>query len=83
LSCFSSICICDESIFIQGFKISFWKIAFENYFGFAAIEDISDNYIIINDIQQKTPPLIVSPTAYFFYNFAYPSFKSNKVLIIN
>lgn len=83
LSCFASICECDEKIFIQGFKISFWKISAENYFGFAAIEEISDNNIIIDNIKTKTKPLIISPTAYFFYNFAYPTFKSNKVLIIN
>ena len=83
LSCFASICNTDENIFIQGFKISFWKISSENYFGFAAIEEISDNNIIINNIKQKTKPLIISPTAYFFYNFAYPTFQSNKVLIIN
>ena len=83
LSCFASICETNENIFIQGFKISFWKIASENYFGFAAIEDISDNNTIINNIKQKTKPLIISPTAYFFYNFGYPTFKSNKVLIIN
>ena len=83
LSCFASICSCDENIFIQGFKISFWKIAAENYFGFAAIEDISDNNIIINYLKNKTKPLIISPTAYFFYNFGYPTFKSNKALIIN
>jgi hypothetical protein len=83
LSCFASICHCDEEIFIQGFKISFWKISSENYFGFAAIEEISDNNIIIDNIKIKTKPLIISPTAYFFYNFAYSTFKSNKVLIIN
>ena len=83
LSCFASICNCDEDVFIQGFKISFWKIAAENYFGFAAIENVSHNNIIINNIMLKTKPLIISPTAYFFYNFAYPTFKSEKVLIIN
>ena len=83
LSCFASICNCDDNLFIQGFKISFWKIAAENYFGFSAIEDISDNNIIIENIKTKTKPLIISPTAYFFYNFGYPTFKSNKVLIIN
>ena len=81
LSCFASICNIDEHIFVQGFKISFWKIASENYFGFAAIEDISDNHILINAIKEKTMPLIVSPTAYFFYNFGYPTFQSNKVFI--
>jgi len=83
LSCFASICNVDENIFCQGFKISFWKIAADNYFGFCAIEDISDNHIFINNIKLKTKPLVISPTAYFFYNFAYPTFKSNKVLIIN
>jgi hypothetical protein len=83
LSCFASISNTNDDIFIQGFKISFWKIAAENYFGFCAIEDISDNNIIINSIISKTKPLIVSPTAYFFYNFGYPTFKSNKVLIVN
>jgi GNAT superfamily N-acetyltransferase len=83
LSCFASICDCEHDIFIQGFKISFWKIAAENYFGFSAIENISHNDILINNIILKTTPLISSPTAYFFYNFAYPTFKSDKVLIIN
>ena len=83
LSCFASISNTDDAVFIQGFKISFWKIAAENYFGFAAIEDISDNHIIIENIMLKTRPLIVSPTAYFFYNFGYPTFKANKVLVIN
>jgi len=83
LCCFASICNCDHSIFVQGFKISFWKIAAENFFGFAAIENISHNNIIIDNIILKTKPLILSPTAYFFYNFAYPTFNSNKVLVIN
>ena len=83
LNCFASIKECDDNIFIQGFKISFWKIASENYFGFAAIEEISHNNIIIENIKIKTHPLIISPTAYFFYNFAYSTFHSEKVLIIN
>ena len=83
LSCFASICECEENIFIQGFKISFWKISAENLFGFAAIENISHNSIIINNIILKTNPIIKSPTAYFFYNFAYPTFKFDKCLIIN
>jgi len=83
LCCFASICSCDHNIFIQGFKVSFWKIAAENFFGFASIENISHNNIIIDNIILKTKPLIISPTAYFFYNFAYPTFQANKVLIIN
>ena len=69
LSCFASISNTNDDVFIQGFKISFWKISAENNFGFSAIEDISHNDIIINNIKQKTKPIIVSPTAYFFYNY--------------
>jgi hypothetical protein len=83
LSCFASICKCEKDVFIQGFKISFWKIASENFFGFCAIENLSDNNCIVDNIMQKTKPLIISPTAYFFYNFAYPSFKAEKVLILS
>lgn len=83
LSCFASICDCENDIFIQGFKISFWKISAENFFGFCALENLSNNNLIINNIMIKTQPLIISPTAYFFYNFAYPTFKPEKVLIIN
>jgi hypothetical protein len=83
LTCFASICNCEEDIFIQGFKISFWKISAENFFGFCVIENLSHNNKIINNIVKKTTSLIISPTAYFFYNFAYPTFNSEKVLIIN
>jgi predicted GNAT family acetyltransferase len=83
LSCFASINNGINDIFIQGFKISFWKIAYENYFGFSSIENVSHNNIIINNIMNKTCPIIISPTAYFFYNFAYPTFEPGKVLIIN
>ena len=84
LSCFASINNCDsDELFINGFKISFWKTAEKNNFGFAAVENISHNNIIINNLILKTNPLVISPTAYFFYNFAYNTFKAEKVLIIN
>ena len=84
LSCFASINASeDPSTFIQGFKISFWKTAEKNYFGFAVIENISHNNLIVENLCLKTQPLVVSPTAYFFYNFAYHSFKPDKVLVLN
>ena len=84
LSCFASINNCELSnVFIHGFKVSFWKIAEKHYFGFAAIENISHNAHIIANIKIKTEPAIISPTAYFFYNFAYPTFKADKVFIMN
>jgi hypothetical protein len=83
LSCFASINSADTDIFVHGFKISFWTIADKNKFGFSAIEDVSHNRAIINNLIKKTHPLIVSPTAYFFYNFAYRTFNSSKCFIVN
>lgn len=85
LSCFSTVngepSLADE--FIQGFKTSFWKTAEKYHFGYAAIENISHNYKIIENLEKKTTPHIISPTAYYFYNFAYKTFEPSKVLIIN
>jgi GNAT superfamily N-acetyltransferase len=84
LTCIASINDCENNeLFIQGFKISFWKISALNYFGFCAIENISHNDIIIENVKIKTKPTIISPTAYFFYNFVYSTFNSKKVFILN
>lgn len=85
LTCFSSInsSMNYSNIFIHSYKIIFWKIAEKYNFGYAAIENVSHNYIIINNIMLKTKPHVISPTAYFFYNFAYNRFKPEKTLIIN
>lgn len=70
--------------FIEGFKVSLSSIVKEhNNFKYLTIEDVSDNNCIINNICEKTWPTVVSPMAYFFYNFAYSPFKSEKCLIIN
>jgi GNAT superfamily N-acetyltransferase len=85
LTCFASInsSYNYSHIFIHGYKVIFWKIAEKFHFGYAAIENISHNNIIINNLIIKTKPHIISPTAYFFYNFAYNRFKQEKTLIIN
>ena len=70
--------------FIKGFKVSLWSIIKEhNNLRYLTIEDISDNTGIINNICIKTHPMVINPMAYFFYNFAYSPFKSEKCLIIN
>ena len=84
LTCFASINNCDDDeTFINGFKLSFWTIAEKKYFGYAVVENISHNNIIIRNLLIRNHPTILSPTAYFFYNFAYPTFRPEKVLIIN
>jgi hypothetical protein len=84
LTCIGSIN--DSSVntasFVHGFKLSFWKIAEKHRFGFAAIENISHNYLLIHNLMKKTKPTVISPTAYFFYNFAYPTFSSNRTWIL-
>jgi len=72
--------------FILGFKVSLCSILEKNKknkFSYLVVEDTSDNNHIIQNISIKTHPLAVSPTAYFFYNFAHNPFKSNKILMIN
>jgi hypothetical protein len=69
--------------FILGFKVSLWSILEKNKFSYLVVEDTSDNNHIIQNISIKTHPLAVSPTAYFFYNFAHNPFKPNKILMIN
>jgi hypothetical protein len=86
LSCIASVngTNLKKNDFIKGFKSVLWSIIEEHRnFGYLVIEDISDNTCIINNICLRTHPLVVSPSAYFFYNFAYSPFKSEKCLIIN
>lgn len=83
LSCVASINNIDSHTFIHGFKISFWKIAEKYHFGYCIIENISHNNIIIDNLILKTKPDTKSPTAYFFYNFAFSTFPNYKTLIIN
>ena len=84
LTCFVSINnFKNEELFIQGYKIALYKIIEKHKnFKCAVIENISHNNIIIKNITKKTKPIVISPTAYFFYNFAYPTFKPEKVLFI-
>ena len=47
------------------------------------IENIGSNSLIVDNLLLKNVPIAVSPTAYFFYNFAYPTFNPKNVLILN
>ena len=88
ISCIASVykrhSILTEKDFIQGFKTSLQSIT-QKYtnFIFVTVEDISDNIYIINNLCLNTYPIAISPIAYFFYNFAYSPFKSEKCFILN
>jgi hypothetical protein len=86
ISCIASINGSQLSIteFVQGFKMALWSIIkTHTNFQYLMVENVSDNLYIIDNLAVKTHPLVVSPTAYFFYNFAYNPFKPEKCLIIN
>jgi len=74
----------DLSIFVSGYKTAITKIqSLYPAFTYMVIENVSDNHILVKEINRGCEPDIVHPTAYFFYNFAYRSFSPQKVLIIN
>ena len=92
ISCIASFfpkeSILSKKEFIQGFKVALWSIIEQkekesNKFKYLIVEDISDNNYIIENIKKKTHPIVISPTAYFFYNFAHSPFKSNRILMVN
>jgi len=84
LSCIASINGLTNEEFIQGFKIATWTILEKNKnFKYCCVENVSDNNIIIENIKLRTAPFMVTQSAYYFYNFAYSTFKHNKVFILN
>ena len=74
------------SEFIHGFKISLSNICSESASGpfhFLVIESVGTNHHLVDNLLLKSSAYSVSPSAYFFYNFAYPTFNPNNVLIVN
>lgn len=83
LSCIASINnSLNNDIFCKGFKIAFWDAANEGNYGFAAIENLSTNHVIIDNLIINNKPLVISPTAYFFYNYIFNTIDSNKTFIL-
>ena len=70
-------------IFIYYFYYSLFYLQKKSYFKYFIIENIADNNYIIQNIFKKFAPIIKSPTAYYFYNFAYRPKLSNKIFILN
>jgi len=86
LSCIASINgnTLTKKEFINGFKVALWSIIkLHKNFKYLTVEAISDNGCIIDNLSIRTHPFIISPMAYFFYNFAYSPFKPEKCLILN
>ncbi len=71
-------------IFMQGFKMAYWEIVKKNNsYSYVVIENISHNNYIADILKNSFKPVVILPAAYFFYNFAYSTFNSNKTFILN
>lgn len=71
-----------DALFIEGFGHAIASLRKYKYkYSFLSIESISHNIKIINHYG-KANATIVSPVAYFFYNFAYHTFHPRKVFVL-
>lgn len=52
-----------------------------NPYKLLAIENITDNQIVISHLNQFCKPFVKSPTAYFLYNYVFIPVKSNRCVI--
>ena len=86
IDCIASYCDHKEdnkTVFIEYFYQCVFTMAQTLHTECLIIENISDNNIIIQNIFKKNKPIIKSPTAYYFYNFAYRPFLSPNVFLLN
>jgi len=80
IHCFASICENkDASLLTNMYRQCLQRLQKKNpRFQYITVEDIADNHLFIDSLGT---PDISSPTAYFFYNFAYPTFSSQDVFV--
>jgi hypothetical protein len=83
-------CICSikaESITHNQFMIGFHNSAcaviskIDAKIGYLAIENVSDNNLILNGLANRRHIMDI-PNAYYFYNFAHEPFKSTKAIML-
>lgn len=70
-----------KDLFVSMFEYTLFTIA--NKFGYLCIENISDNHYILKHFEDRYKSIAMSPCAYFFYNYAYRTLNSNKLLILH
>ena len=78
IECISTLSDCIQELFINGFKMALLKLS---DYDLILIEDTANTNIIINSMPSNSIKFI-SPTAFFFYNYACYSIKKNEFLII-
>jgi hypothetical protein len=85
IPCIASLCSnrdeMDSHLYTSSFLHCLYLLQKKNsFFKYAVIEEISDNDILVDSLGTAD---ITNPTAYFFYNFAFPTFSSQQVFILN
>ena len=85
IECFAAITNCPHNeIFIKGFSIAAHKYSKKIKARLITIENIGHNNIIINHLfLLNVIPLIVCPTAYFYYNYAKRPILPEQAFIIS
>jgi len=81
----ASICDddCPSDVFIHGAVYSTQAIFNKHTeYGILGVEDISHNQAIINYYKLNLTPITQSPTAYFLYNYAYPTVNNTAAFIL-
>lgn len=70
-----------DTYFIYGFKKTLLIASKKYSFDYLSVENISNNNIILDDINKYNECIVVSPNAYFFYNLIFPTINSNDFFI--
>ena len=78
--CIATLSACAPTLFRTGFRLALQQL---KNVSLVLIEDTAHANILLEPFTKTTPGLkFISPTAFFFYNYACYSFSKNDVLII-
>lgn len=82
--CFTSVCTNNKFkiAFISGFHTAVFKLFKTKNFKYLIIENISHNNFLLEKILETKTPNLITPSAFYFYNFAYTPISSNNFFAI-
>jgi GNAT superfamily N-acetyltransferase len=80
IECMASINLTEQKLFIDSFSVILNILKYK--YSYLCIENLLDNYLIINKIKKKHDPIHVSTYAYYFYNYAIRPMNNKKILIL-
>ena len=85
LECFCVLTSCkNQSTLLAGFTMALIDMTKQHKFviNYVLVEDHADAFRLIQPLKKTQPVFFTSPTAFFFYNYACYSAKSQNVLIL-